>query len=67
MDDDDDQKRALFTAGNPGNVSIGASAPTAKLDVNAFTGDDQWSFRTSYTFTGSSDPNRNREGVQQCL
>jgi hypothetical protein len=42
-----------------GSVGIGTSSPTAKLDVNGSTGYNQLRLRTSYTPTGTSDPNGN--------
>jgi hypothetical protein len=42
-----------------GKVGVGASAPTAKLDVAGATGYDQVRMRTTYTPTSSSDANGN--------
>jgi hypothetical protein len=42
-----------------GDVGIGTSSPTAKLDVNGSTGYDQIRMRTSYTPTGTGDANGN--------
>ena len=42
-----------------GNVGIGMTNPTAKLDVNGSTGYNQVRIRTSYTPTASGDTNGN--------
>jgi hypothetical protein len=42
-----------------GNVGIGTTAPTAKVDVVGVTGYNQLRLRTPYTPTGSADPNGN--------
>ena len=42
-----------------GDVGIGNSSPTAKLDVNGTNGYDQLRLRTPYTPTGTSDSNGN--------
>jgi hypothetical protein len=42
-----------------GNVGIGTTSPTARLDVNSSTGYNQVRMRTSYTPTGTSDANGN--------
>ena len=42
-----------------GNFGVGASTPTAKLDVVGSTGYDQVRMRTTYTPTGSADANGN--------
>ncbi len=42
-----------------GNVGIGTSSPTAKLDVDASSGYNQLRMRTSYTPTGTADSNGN--------
>ena len=42
-----------------GNVGIGTTTPTAKLDVNGSTGYNQLRLRTAYTPTGTSDANGN--------
>lgn len=40
-----------------GRLGSGTSAPTAQLDVNGTTGYNQLRLRSSYTPTGTSDPN----------
>jgi len=40
-----------------GNVGVGTTSPSAKLDVNGETGYDQLRMRTSYTPTGTGDAN----------
>jgi hypothetical protein len=42
-----------------GNLGIGISTPTAKLDISGNTGYNQLRLRTSYTPTSSSDTNGN--------
>jgi hypothetical protein len=46
-----------FVVRNDGNVGIGTSSPTAKLDISGNTGYNQLRLRTSYTPTGSTDSN----------
>jgi hypothetical protein len=42
---------------NDGNVGVGVSSPTAKLDISGNTGYNQLRLRTPYTPTGSTDSN----------
>ncbi len=53
------QNPALFTATKPGLFGFGTEAPTARVDVNGATGYNQLRVRTSYTPTGTADPNGN--------
>ncbi len=46
-----------------GNVGIGTEDPTAALDVDGSTGYNQVRMRTSYTPTGSNDPNGNEGDI----
>jgi hypothetical protein len=46
-------------SGLSGNVGVGTTSPTAKMDVNGPTGFNQLRVRTSYTPTGTVDPNGN--------
>ncbi|GAH33358.1 unnamed protein product, partial [marine sediment metagenome] len=46
-----------------GNVGIGTSGPTAKLDVTGTTGYDQIRMRTSFTPSGTSDASGNQGDV----
>ncbi len=52
-------KLGLYVKSSSGNVGIGTTSPTAKLDVNGSTGYNQVRMRSSYTPTGTGDPNGN--------
>jgi hypothetical protein len=45
--------------GVSGNVGVGTTVPTAKLDINGSTGYNQLRVRTPYTPTGTADTNGN--------
>ncbi|MCK4597097.1 hypothetical protein KAU04_03625, partial [bacterium] len=53
----------ILTLQSNGNVGIGTTSPTAKLDVNGANGYDQVRMRTSYTPTGTGDTNGNAGDV----
>ncbi len=49
----------IMTLNGNGNVGIGTTSPTAKLDISGNTGYNQLRLRTSYTPTSSSDTSGN--------
>jgi hypothetical protein len=51
-----EQMRVVFDGVTFG-VGVGTTSPTAKLDVNATYGYDQFRMRTSYTPSGTGDAN----------
>ena len=50
-------------SGISGEVGVGITDPSSKLDVSGSNGYDQFRMRTTYTPTGTSDPNGNTGDV----